>query len=199
MTQRHDSRSTPSMAGWPRIALTIAIAALAGGACKRSPALSAATAEATGDVPNGCVETNPPANTAAACTACLEKNAIDKPINDGCCGIRDTIGLQLCQAVSACMRAGGAPVGACNVAGDTTTCFCGNHQADCDVAGKADGPCINQIRAAAGRNVETRTTDTPDAAEILDRYGKASFALGRASNIAAIAGAFCKTECAIGM
>ena len=199
MNQRHRTSSRTSITGWPLLALAMATTALLGGACKRSPVTSTATAETTGDVPAGCFETNAPTDKATACTACLKKNAIDKPINDGCCGIRDAIGLQLCQAVSACMRAGGPPVGACNLAGDTTTCFCGKHQADCDVAGKADGPCITQITAAAGRNIETQTTDTPTAAQVLDRYGKVSFALGRASNIAAIAGAFCKAECGLGI
>ncbi len=198
MNQRHRAPSTRSITGWRLLALAAGTTALLGGGCKRSPAASPATAERTGDVPAGCSETNPPTDKAAACMACLEKNAIDKPINDGCCGIRDAVGLQLCQAVSACMRAGGPPVGACNLAGDTTTCFCGKHQADCDVAGKADGPCIAPITAAAGRNIETQTTDTPTATQILDRYGKVSFALGRASNIAAIAGAFCKAECGLG-
>jgi hypothetical protein len=179
-------------------AVMIAVALLAG-ACKRAGTTGVASAETRGDVPNGCLETSPPAEKANACMACLKKNKIDSPINDGCCGIGDQIGQQLCQAVSACMRAGGPPVGRCNLAGDTTTCFCGRHQADCDVPGKADGPCVVQITAAAARNIETHTTDTPNAAQILDRYGKLSFALGRASNIAAIAGAFCKAECGPGM
>ena len=184
------------------MALVTAVALF--GACKRRDAAgpsgaTAAAAEARGDFPAGCVETDPGPQVAAACMACLKKNAIDKPINDGCCGIRDAVGQRLCQAVSACMRAGGPPVGACNRAGDTSTCFCGKHQADCDLPGKADGPCVAQITAAAGRNIETRTTDTPTAAQIVDRFGKVSFALGRASNIAAIAGALCKSECAVGM
>ena len=199
MNQHNETPSRRSITGWLLLALSMSTVALLGGACKRSPASSRAMAESTGDVPGACFETNPPTDKAAACMACLKKNAIDKPINDGCCGIRDAIGLSLCQAVSVCMRGGGPPVGACNLAGDTTTCFCGKHQADCDVAGKADGPCITQITAAAGRNIETQTTDTPSAAQILDRYGKVSFALGRASNVAAIAGAFCKFECGLGI
>jgi hypothetical protein len=164
------------------------------GACKRK----SSAAEAT-ELSAGCIETNAGADITPACMACLRKNALDTPVNDGCCGVRDPEGMQLCQAVSACMRAGGPPVGRCNLTGDTTTCFCGKHQADCDVPGRADGPCVAQITAAAGRNVETGATDTPTAAQILDRYGKVSFALGRASNIAAIAGALCKSECGLGL
>lgn len=179
--------------------IAIAAAASLAGACKRSPATGSATAESAGDVPSGCFETNAPTDKATTCMACLKRNKIESPIKDGCCGIRDAVGLQLCQEVSACMRAGGPPIGACNLSGDTTTCFCGKHQADCDVPGKADGPCLAQVTAAAGRNVDTQTTDAPNASQILDRYGKVSFALGRASNIAAIAGAFCKAECGTGI
>jgi hypothetical protein len=170
--------------------ILLVLAALQPAACKRGESPRANASEALG----GCLETNPRTEVAAACQACLTKNTPGKPLDDGCCGIRDPIGLQLCQAVTACTRARG-----CNLSGDTTTCFCGTHQADCDAVGKANGPCISQITAAAGRNIETATTDRPDPAEIMARYGETKYALGRASNIAAIAGAFCKTECAIGM
>jgi len=182
------------------VAVVFAAAAFAG-ACQRrsSPTTETASAASAGGVPSGCWETNPPPAKAAACMACLEKNKIQSPAADGCCGIHDSVGLQLFQAVSACIRSGGAPVGHCNLAGDTTTCFCGNHQADCDVPGRANGPCVAQITAAAGRNQETQTTDTPNAAQVMDRYGLTKYALGRATNIAAIAGALCKTECGTGM
>jgi len=180
------------------VAFTIAAVALVSGACKRREA-SVSTAASNSDFPAGCLETNPGPQVADACMACLKKNKIDGPINDGCCGIKDAVGQQLCQTVSTCMRAGGPPVGRCNLSGDTTTCFCGKHAGDCDIPGKADGPCVAQITAAAGRNIETHTTDTPTAAQILDRYGQVKFALGRASNIAAIAGAFCKADCGLGM
>ncbi|HEY7376775.1 MAG TPA: hypothetical protein VIF57_31745 [Polyangia bacterium] len=171
------------------------------GACKRASTQSSAptTSAEVADVPSGCWETNPSAEKAGACMACLKKNKIESPMADGCCGIHDSTGLQLCQAVSACIRAGGPPVGNCNLAGDTTTCYCGRHQADCDIEGKANGPCVPQIAAAAGRNIETRTTDTPTPGQIMERYGLTKYALGRATNIAAIAGALCKTECGTGM
>jgi hypothetical protein len=138
-------------------------------------------------------ETNPPAAVAMGCRTCLAAN--QNPATDGCCGITDATGLALCQAASACMRAGGPPVGMCNVAGDTTTCFCGTNQATCDAAGAANGPCVAQITAAAGRNIVTMTTDAPTAAQVLARYGDPAFAIGRAANIQAIAGAFCPAEC----
>jgi len=180
------------------VTLMLAATALLAGACKRKEA-SVSTAEANADFPPGCLETNPQPQIADACMACLKRNKIQGPLNDGCCGIKDSVGQQLCQAVSTCMRAGGAPVVRCNLGGDTTTCFCGKHAAECDITGKADGPCVTQIAAAAGRNIETRATDTPTAAQILDRYGQVNYALGRASNIAAIAGALCKDDCALEM
>jgi hypothetical protein len=51
------------------------------------------------------------------------------------------------------------------------------------------------ITKAAGRNIETGTTDTPTVIEVLKRYGDVKYALGRASNAAAIAGAFCADQC----
>jgi hypothetical protein len=131
--------------------------------------------------------------------ACLKTHTTSKPVNDGCCGVTDPVGRQLCDDVAKCFRAGGPPVGVCNVDGDTTTCFCGKHAAGCDDPGVANGPCISQITAAAGRNIETKATDKPTATQIVDRYGQVQYALGRAANIAALAGAFCKAECGIGM
>jgi hypothetical protein len=140
-----------------------------------------------------CLETNPPAAISAECRACLEAN--DNPTTDGCCRIADAVGLQLCQAASACMRAGGPPVGVCNMMGDVTSCLCGTNQPTCDVAGQANGPCVSQFTAAAARNVVTMTTDSPNPGQVLARYGDPAYALGRAANIHAIAGAFCPAEC----
>jgi hypothetical protein len=182
------------------IGISLAFTVMSFPACKRSSpsgtSASAVAAPAGGG--DGCVDTNPRPEIASACAACLKRNA-QSAGKDGCCGVTDSIGLQLCQAVSTCMRAGGPPVGQCNLGGDTTTCFCGKHQADCDIADKANGPCVAQITAAAGRNIDTHTTDTPNAAQVLTRYGETQYALGRAANIAAIAGAFCKAECGLGM
>jgi hypothetical protein len=182
------------------IGISLALAISLSGACKRSSSsgASTSTAAATAGGGDGCVDTNPRPEIAGACGACLKKNA-QSAGKDGCCGITDAVGLQLCQAVSTCMRAGGPPVGLCNLGGDTTTCFCGKHQADCDIPDKANGPCVAEITAAAGRNIETHTTDKPNPAQIMTRYGETQYALGRAANIAAIAGAFCKAECGLGM
>lgn len=176
---------------------TVIIAAglLSPAACRRSTNDRAAAAEAV----LACVETNARSGIAAACMTCLGKYAIGGPEKDGCCGIKDPIGRQLCDATATCLREGGAPVGRCNLGGDTTTCFCGKNQAGCDIEGKADGPCLALITAAAGRNIQTGTTDKPNAADIITRYGDVNYAIGRATNIAAIAGAYCKSECEIGM
>lgn len=189
----------------PLFAAVLVAATLLPAACKRreaaapATATSAVTLDPKDDFPAGCLETNPPAGKATACMDCLRKNAINKPINDGCCGVTDPVGVKLCEAVASCMRAGGPPVGSCNVGGDTTTCYCGNHQAGCSEPGRANGPCAAQITAAAGRDVETQTTDQPTPTVVLARYGLVKYALGRAANIAAIAGAFCKAECGISM
>ena len=184
----------------PLVIMMIAALAVFSGACKRQPAAPAATAaESAGDFPAGCVETDAKPAIAAACLTCLKGHTTSKPINDGCCGIQDPVGKKLCDDVAKCFRAGGPPVGQCNIDGDTTTCYCGKHQAGCDDPGIANGPCIPQITAAAGRNIEARTTDTPTPSQIVDRYGQVQYALGRAANIAALAGAFCRTKCGIGM
>jgi hypothetical protein len=146
-----------------------------------------------GGASGACLETDPPAAVAATCQSCIDTN--DNPATDGCCGIRDGVGLQLCQAASACMRTGGPPVGTCNVSGEVTSCFCGTNLATCDAAAQPNGPCVAPITAAAARNIVTMTTDSPSAAQVLARYGNPDYALGRASNIAAIAGVFCPFEC----
>jgi hypothetical protein len=177
------------------ISLILAATLLPGASCKRSKSDSTA---ATETVPS-CIETNVRSGIAATCMACLRKNTPDNPANDGCCGIRDAIGLQLCQAASACLRAGGPPVGRCNLAGDTSTCYCGTNQVRCDAPTKANGPCIAEITAAAARDIESGTTDRPDPGQILHRYGDMKYALGHATSIAAIAGAYCKMECETGL
>ena len=137
-----------------------------------------------------CIETNPPPALVASCTTCLAANA--SPMTDGCCGIQtgDPTGYTLCQAASACIRGN-----MCNNLGDTTSCYCGTHAATCDTNGQPNGPCVSEISAAAGRNINTHATDTPTAAQVEARYGDPSFAIGRAVNIQNVAGAFCTTEC----
>src|SRR5262245_41024094 len=176
--------------GW-RILGVVLVAGVLVGACKRSNSTAPTAESASGS--KACVETNARPEIASACMACLRANAI-KAGSDGCCGIQDQVGLQLCEAVSTCMRTGRTPTGPCNVAGDTTTCFCGTHQVNCWLRGVPNGPCVAVISAAAARNIETRTTDSPNEDQILTRFGDVKYALGRASNVASIAGAFCAAE-----
>jgi hypothetical protein len=140
-----------------------------------------------------CIETNPPAALVTMCDACLDSN--QNPTTDGCCNIvGDQTAFDLCQAASACMRSGlvgGAP---CNVGGDTGTCFCGTSGSTCG-SGGANGPCADQIMAAAGRNHVTHVTDAATPAQVLMRFGDQDYALGRASGIQAVAGAVCPAEC----
>jgi len=143
-----------------------------------------------------CLETNPPANLAASCSSCLSMQS--NPGTDGCCPIAatDPTGFQLCQAVSACMRSGQVAGGPCNQGGDVTSCYCGTNAATCDAATNgANGPCVAQFNAAAGRNVTTMTTDVPTPAQVIARQGDPNFALGRAANIQGVAGLNCPTEC----
>jgi hypothetical protein len=158
---------------------------------------SGGTGASSGTGGTACLETNPPPERATDCQQCLMMN--ENPATDGCCPIAasDPTGFTLCQAASACMRAGGPPVGMCNVNGDSTSCYCGTNLATCDTAGKANGPCVSQITAAAGRNVITKMTDSPSAAQVLQRFGDPNYAVGRAANIHGIT-PFCPTECGIG-
>jgi hypothetical protein len=173
----------------PRLlAILVTVAGLLPGACKRSGGEATGTAAAS-----GCLETDPRPERSDSCRACLQKNWSGNPVNEGCCGISDAVGVRLCETVSACIRANG-----CNLAGDTTTCYCGTHQATCDQVGQANGPCVAQIAAAAGRQIVTKTTDKPSPAQIMERYGDTKYAQGRAANIAAIAGAHCAADCGIG-
>jgi len=170
------------------LAILVTAAVLLPGACKRTGGDAPGTATAS-----GCLETTPRPEKGPACQACLRKNWNGSPVNEGCCGIDDAVGLQLCETVSACIRVSG-----CNLAGDTTTCYCGTHQANCDQVGQPNGPCVAQITAAAGRQILTKSTDKPSPAQIMERYGDVKYAQGRAANIAAIAGAYCGADCGIG-
>ena len=170
------------------LAILVMAAVSLPGACKRKDGDAAATGTL-----GGCLETSPRPEKGASCQACLQKNWNGSPVNEGCCGIDDAVGRQLCETVSACIRATG-----CNLAGDTTTCYCGTHQATCDQVGQPNGPCVPQITAAAGRQIVTKTNDKPSPAQIMERYGDVKYAQGRAANIAAIAGAFCAADCGIG-
>jgi len=137
-----------------------------------------------------CVETNASPDIAAACTSCLAANIA--PATDGCCGIADSRGLQLCQAASACMRSGN-----CNFGGDVSTCYCGSNSGTCDVAGQANGPCVSAITAAAAYNVMTRAMDSPTAAQVIGRQGDSNYAYGRAANVHSFAGGPCAGECGL--
>lgn len=179
-------------AGTTGLAGTTGAAGASGAAGSRGGATGSAGTTGAGGVSGACFETEPPAAIAADCKACIDTNY--NPDTDGCCMITDGVGLQLCRAAEACMRAG-----ACNMAGDPTACYCGTSTiTDCAVAGQANGPCISQFTAAAARNITTRTTDSPNPSQVLARQGDPAFALGRAANVAAIGGNYCPAECGLG-
>jgi hypothetical protein len=135
-----------------------------------------------------CVETNPPPDVAESCTTCLME--MSSPASDGCCLIADAVARDLCQAASACFRAGN-----CNDSGDTAPCYCGTSGTMGCPSGAANGPCVQQVTAAASRNIDTGATDSPSPALILQRFGVPQYPLGRAAGIHTIAGAFCPAEC----
>ena len=130
--------------------------------------------------------------------ACLTTN--ENPNTDGCCGIAtsDPTGYTLCQAASACMRAGGPPVGLATSVVTRPLASAARTCRPATIPEQANGPCVAQMTAAAARNVMTKTTDTPNATQVLARQGDPVYALGRAANIHVIAGAFCPIECGIG-
>lgn len=187
-------RKTNVRGSWFILWVAVAASIATGGACQRRAASKGGASGGLEGDPS-CLETNPRSEVAATCMACLTKT--QNASKEGCCGIKDAVGRQLCEKAAACMRAGGPPVGPCNIAGDTTTCFCGSHSVSCWERGVPNGPCIAAITAAAGRNVDTLVSDSPNEDTILQRYGDIKYALGRASNIASIAGAFCANECEI--
>ncbi|HXU03820.1 MAG TPA: PKD domain-containing protein, partial [Polyangia bacterium] len=154
---------------------------------------AAGTTGSGGGGGTACMETNIPQAQAAACATCIA--AFQTGI-EGCCTIQtsDPTGYSLCQTVSACMRSG-----TCNAMGDTQSCYCGTRPGTCDQAGQANGPCVSEVTAAAGRNVVLKKTDSPTPANVLTRYGDTDYALGRASQVHLIAGGFCANECSIGM
>jgi hypothetical protein len=154
---------------------------------------AAGTSGAGGTGGTACLETSPPSSLAAGCSSCIAQFAAP---NEGCCALAtaDPTGFALCQTVSACMRNAG-----CNLMGDTSGCHCGTNPGTCDMAGQANGPCRAEVTAAAGRDVESKMTDTPTPAQVLTRFGDTKYAIGRATSVHSFAGAFCSIECGVGM
>jgi hypothetical protein len=151
------------------------------------------TSAASSAAPGSCVETNPPPELAGTCMSCLSATA--NPASDGCCplAMTDPIGFMLCQAASACLRAGSG----CVLDGvtDVNTCYCGTHPGTCTQEGQPNGPCVAQITAAAARNVTTLTTDSPTPDSVTKRFGDARFAVSRAVNIQNDATQSCFAQC----
>ena len=130
---------------------------------------------------HGCfsTETSPPAALAASCgrASCAEL----QPATDGCCGGTDMTGFTLCPRFRL-----QRPVGQrrrLQQRGRHHELLLRHERRDCDQAGAANGPCVAQMTAAAGRNIATMTTDSPTAAQVVARLGDSNFALGRIVNI----------------
>jgi hypothetical protein len=122
-----------------------------------------------------------------ACPQCTNDNCALAPApdgTDGCCGLAAPDDQNLCRVAVACFNAFG-----CTVGGDAVRCFCGNTAAACfAVTGAANGPCVNEVAAAA---------KTSNPVEIRQQFTQPASPLGRAVNLTACRGVFCPTECAV--
>src|SRR5262249_11111924 len=127
------------------------------------------------------------------CAAC------QNTVTNGCCSLAgsDPTGLALCQSASACMATGMVTGALCNNFGDVSSCYCGTNTSTCSQAGQANGPCVAQMTAAAGRNVLTQVTDSPSPAQVLARLSDSSYALGRARNLQQWVGSNCRAQCLV--
>jgi hypothetical protein len=116
------------------------------------------------------------------------------PDTDGCQGLADPTDRTLCQNLYACFvaptHAGTSVPGACDPLG----CWCGTNPTTCVTSNneptKANGPCVQQIQAAA-------KITTYDAAFINQHLIDPLLPIGRAVNLANCQGSFCKPECNI--
>lgn len=121
------------------------------------------------------------------CNTCTLANcAVGEMGTDGCCGLTNEGDRKLCQTALACVVRN-AP--ACVVNGDPTSCLCGTSGQLCFAQkGKANGPCVTEMIAAA---------KTDDPAAILDRFVSPNFPLGRLVNLTACRGGLCAPECGL--
>jgi hypothetical protein len=122
------------------------------------------------------------------CEGCTKENCT--PTTDGCDELADATDRKLCEELYACFT---DPANvSCVIAGDPTRCWCGTHLVSCvtddDGPKRANGPCVNQVLAAARSEV----ADT-----IWKRFLDPSFPVGRAVRLTTCRGAFCPAECKV--
>ena len=124
------------------------------------------------------------------------------PSISGCDQITDPTDKALCENLYACLVAPTHPgntafPGSClGNFGDPLGCWCGSNGLTCATAdGAANGPCVQQVLAAA----KTTTASTINNNFVLPTAndGVTPLPLGRATNLAICRGSFCVSECSV--
>jgi hypothetical protein len=112
------------------------------------------------------------------------------PTTGSCDAIQDPGDRKLCKDLYLCITTSSC----IGTAGDTLPCWCGSNALTCTTSNtaptKANGPCVDQIVAAA-------KLTTYDAATINQHFVDPRFPLGMAMNEAICQGAFCAPECGL--
>jgi len=120
------------------------------------------------------------------CDKCTTENC-NPGTDDGCDSIGDAGDRTLCEELYSCIV---DPRNNCVIDGDPVRCWCGTNMLSCwntsSGPGQANGPCLQQILAAA---------KTTDADVIFHKFMDADLPLGRANRLSVCRGAFCKGNC----
>jgi len=120
------------------------------------------------------------------CDKCTTENC-NPGTDDGCDSIADAGDRKLCEDLYACIS---DPRNNCVIDGDPVRCWCGTNVLTClshsSGPGQANGPCLQQIFAAA---------KSTDADVIYHQFLNADLPLGRATRLSVCRGAFCKSNC----
>ena len=121
------------------------------------------------------------------CDKCVNENC--DPVQAGCQGLTDTAERKLCEDLYECFT---DPAHDCTLQGDPLKCWCGTNPTTCltDTKGPTapNGVCAKLLYQAA---------KTTDPTKIRERFGDATFALGRAVNLTTCRGGFCGKECSV--
>ena len=152
-------------------------------ACMPTHCAGLACDECTFGVPSG--QPDLCATLANGCTNC-------QPDTDDCDGLADPGDRALCQNLYACFVAPTHPSTSVPGACTPLDCWCGTSPATCATSNadptKANGPCLNQILAAA-------KIGTYNAPFIFQHLTDPTLPLGRAVNLANCRESFCVAEC----
>jgi hypothetical protein len=120
------------------------------------------------------------------CDKCTSENC-NPGTDDGCDSIADAGDRKLCEDLYSCIA---DPRNNCVIDGDPVRCWCGTNMLTCwntnSGAAQANGPCLQQIFAAA---------KSTDADVVFHHFLDAELPLGRAVRLSVCRGAFCKSNC----